>query len=156
MMVDSPPAQVEMLPVEAATAPGACDGRPVLMVVTGPTHDRKRMAAYAKAIADSGLYARLGGYYVNGPRPLTVFEGAVPANHATLIVRFPCLANARAFWHSKVYQETIKPLRLDPSAGDYSVTVYAESDVPAYLKGQVSSAPYTRRFDPAAVEQVGK
>jgi uncharacterized protein (DUF1330 family) len=147
-------AQVATLPVEAATPPGACDDKPVLMVVAGPTHDRTRMQAYAKAIADSGIYAKLGGYYVNVPRPVAVFEGAVPANQATLIVRFPCLANARAFWHSKIYQETIKPLRLNPSAGDYTVTVYPEASPPPHMAGKVESGRYTGTFDARDVEQV--
>ena len=45
---------------------------------------------------------------VNQPRAVATFEGAPPPNHSTLIVRFPCLANAQAFWYSKEYQERIK------------------------------------------------
>jgi hypothetical protein len=59
------------------------------MVVAGPTRDRERMQAYAKAIADSQLYQKLGGYYVNAPVPLATFEGAPAKGHATLFVRFP-------------------------------------------------------------------
>lgn len=131
-----------------------CDNKPVYMVVAGPTHDRARMQAYAKAIAESGIYAKLGGYYVNAPYPLATFEGTQPANYATLIVRFPCLANARAFWYSKVYQETIKPLRLNPSAGDYTVTVYPEAALAPYMTGKVESGRYSGTFDPATVPQV--
>ena len=134
------PAQVE------GHDPGTCDGKPVIMVVAGITHDRARMLAYGKAIADSGLYDRLGGYYLNVPRPLATFEtadGGEPApGYTTLLVRFPCLANARAFWYSKAYQEAIKPLRLDPSAGDYHVTVYPEAELPAYMVGRVGHASY--------------
>ena len=36
-----------------------CD-QPVVMVVTGVTHERERMLAYARAIADSELYQKLG------------------------------------------------------------------------------------------------
>ena len=138
-----------------ASAPGVCDNKPVYMVVSGPTHDRARMQAYAKAIADSGIYAKLGGYYVNAPRPVATFEGAPPANLSTVIVRFPCLANARAFWQSKIYQETIKPLRLNPSAGDYVVTVYPEVPPPLHMAGKVEIGGYTATFDPKSVEQVG-
>lgn len=136
----------------AAAGSAGCDGKPVYMVVSGPTHDRARMQAYAKAIADSGLYAQLGGYYVNAPRPLVVFEGTPPPNLSTLIVRFPCLANARAFWNSKIYQQAIRPLRLNPSAGDYVVTVYAEAALPPHMQGRVGSAAYDGSFEAAGIE----
>lgn len=136
-------------------APAPCD-KPVYMVVAGPTHDRARMQAYAKAIFDSGLYQQLGGYYINAPVPLATFEGNVPPNQATLIVRFPCLANARAFWFSKEYQEKIKPLRLNPSAGDYTVTVYAQIPVRPDMVGKVGDAAYRTTFDASGVEQVAK
>ncbi len=137
----------------ASEAPPPCD-KPVYMVVAGPTHDRARMQAYAKAIFDSGLYQQLGGYYINAPVPVATFEGDVPPNQVTLIVRFPCLANARAFWYSKAYQDSIKPLRLDPSAGDYTVTVYAEIPVRADMAGKVGDAAYRATFDASGVEQI--
>ena len=131
-----------------------CDNKPVYMVVAGPTHDRARMQAYAKAIADSQLYQKLGGYYVNAPVPLATFEGAPAKGHATLIVRFPCLANAKAFWYSKVYQEKIKPLRLNPSAGDYLVTVYPEIPLRSDLAGKVGDNSYQVTFNADGIEQV--
>lgn len=134
-------------------APPACD-KPVYMVVAGPTHDRARMQAYARAIFDSGLYQQLGGYYINAPAPLAVFEGDPPQGHATLIVRFPCLANARAFWYSREYQEKIMPLRLDPAAGDYLVTVYAEIPLRPDLAGKVGTADYLTGFDTGGIAQV--
>jgi hypothetical protein len=70
-----------------------------------------------------------------------------------LIVRFPCLANARAFWYSREYQEKIMPLRLNPSAGDYVVTVYPEIPLRADLAGKVETADYTAHFDANAIEQ---
>lgn len=129
-----------------------CD-KPVYMVVAGPTHDRARMQAYAKAIFDSGLYQQLGGYYINAPVPLATLEGTPPNGHVALIVRFPCLANARAFWYSKEYQQNIKPLRLNPSAGDYTVTVYAEIPLRPDLACKVGTAEYLARFDANAIEQ---
>jgi uncharacterized protein (DUF1330 family) len=131
-----------------------CDNKPVYMVVAGPTHDRERMQAYAKAIADSQLYQKLGGYYVNAPAPLATFEGQPAKGHATLIVRFPCLANARAFWYSKVYQEKIKPLRLNPSAGDYLVTVYPEIPLRSDLAGKVGDNSYQVTFNADGIERV--
>lgn len=139
----------------AAAAPlPACDNKPVLMVVAGPTQDRARMMAYAKAIADSGLYQQLGGYYINAPRPLATFEGEPPAGYTTLIVRFPCLANARAFWMSREYQQRIKPLRLNPSAGDYVVTVYPEAPVRADMAEKVGDNAYRQGFSADGIEQV--
>ncbi len=138
-----------------ATPPSEpCDNQPVYMVVAGPTHDRARMQAYAKAIAESELYQKLGGYYVNAPVPVATFEGEPPKGHAALIVRFPCLANAKAFWYSKTYQEKIKPLRLNPSAGDYLVTVYPEIPVRSDLVGKVGDNRYQAAFNADGIEQV--
>lgn len=131
----------------------ACDQQPVYMVVSGLTLDVQRMNAYGQAIRESGLYAQLGGYYINLPRPVAVFEGEVADNHVSLMVRFPCLANARAFWYSQVYQQQIRPLRLNPSAGDYTVTVYREGTLPDYLQGAVGSADYQRQFDASGIIQ---
>ena len=142
-----------ILALAAAAAP-VCDNKPVLMVVTGPTHDRDRMLAYGKAIAESGLYKKLGGYYLNVPRTLATFEGTPPKGFSTIIVRFPCLANAQAFWNSKDYQEKIKPMRLNPSAGDYTVTVYPEAPLREDMAGKVGDPAYRAAFDAAAVEQV--
>ena len=126
---------------------------PVLMVVTGTTHDRERMLAYGAAIAQSGLYRELGGYYVNVPRAIAHFEGEAEEGHVTLIVRFPCLANASAFWNSRTYREDILPLRLDPSAGTFIVRVYPEAPLPDYMQGQVGEDDYQAQFDAARVEQ---
>ena len=136
------------------TAAEVCDNKPVLMTVYGPTHDRDRMIAYGKAIANSGLYKKLGGYYINSPRAVATFEGTLPPTTSLLIVRFPCLANARAFWYSKDYQEKIKPMRLNPSAGDYVVAVYPEISVRADMTDKVGGNSYRATFDTAAVEQV--
>ncbi len=137
------------LPAPAVSV-GTCDNKPVLMVVYGPMHDRDRMMAYGKALADSGLYKKLGGYYLNLPRSAAVFEGTPTS---MIIVRFPCLANAKAFWNSKDYQEKIKPMRLNPSAGDFTVAVYPEIPVREDMQGMVGDAPYLAPFDASAVEQ---
>jgi uncharacterized protein (DUF1330 family) len=140
----------------AAPAPEVCDNKPVYMIVSGITHDRARMQAYAQAIADSKLYQKLGGYYINSPLPVAAFEGEPPKGFATLIVRFPCLANAKAFWNSKIYQEKIKPLRLNPSAGDYSVRVYPEIPARADMAGKVGDNGYKAEFGSIGIEQVQK
>lgn len=130
-----------------------CD-QPVMMVITGLTLDRERMGRYGRAIAESKIYEKLGGYYLNIPRTLEVFEGTQDTRATTLTVRFPCLANARAFWYSKTYQETILPLRQNPSAGDYSVRVYPEAPLRKDMVGQVGDATYSAEFPAGDIEQV--
>ncbi|WP_432201112.1 DUF1330 domain-containing protein [Erythrobacter sp. W53] len=140
----------------AGTAPpppsSTCD-KPVYMVVEGLTLDRDRMIAYARAIAASEIYEKLGGYYVTMPRPVAVFEGDVPPNYVNLTVRFPCLENAKAFWNSDVYQNEILPLRQNPSAGDYTVTVYAEAPLRSDMVGKVGDNRFTHDFDNSGVPQ---
>lgn len=136
-----------------------CDNEPVLMVIAGLTHDSEAMRRYGQAIAQSGLYAELAGYYLNDPRPVAVFEGDVPDNYVTLVVRFPCLAHARAFWNSKVYQEEIKPIRTQAEAGTYAVTVHREIDPPAHMQGRIQPGGYTERFGAEVtkrIEQLGE
>lgn len=130
-----------------------CD-QPVIMVVTGLTLDRERMGRYARAIAESKIYEELGGYYLNVPRTLEIFEGTEDPRHTTLNVRFPCIENARAFWYSKTYQETILPLRLNPSAGDYSVRVYPEAPLREDLVGKVGDNTFIAEFSAESVEQI--
>jgi uncharacterized protein (DUF1330 family) len=145
-----PPPATAPLPDSNAPPPSddICD-EPVLMVVSGPTHDRARMQAYGEAIARSGLYRQLGGYYVNIPRAVATFEGTPPQGFVTLIVRFPCLANAQAFWNSRVYQEEILPLRQNPSAG-----TYPEAPLRDDMAGKVGDNSYRATFDASAVPQV--
>ncbi len=143
------------IPNGAAPPPpqSTCD-KPVYMVVEGRTLDRERMMAYGRAIAESEIYQKLGGYYVTMPRPLEVFEGDVAPNYVNLTVRFPCIENARAFWNSKVYQETILPIRQNPvPAGDYTVTIYAETPLREDMVGKVTAPYYTEDFSDHGVEQ---
>ncbi len=143
-----------ILALMAAAAPAEACNAPVIMIVSGPTHDRARMLAYGKAIADSGLYQKLGGYYVNLAFPQAIFEGRAPQSYVNLMVRFPCMANAKAFWFSKEYQQRIKPLRLNPSAGDYIVTVYPEAPLRADMVGKVGDNAYRVPFGTDDVEQI--
>lgn len=141
-----PPAEI------APPSHSTCDA-PVYMVVEGRTLDRDRMIAYARAIAASEIYQKLGGYYITVPRPLAVFEGEVPPDYVNLTVRFPCIENARAFWYSRVYQEDILPLRQNPSAGDYTVTVYAEAPLRDDMVGKVDKGRFSADFSNHGVEQ---
>lgn len=117
-----------------ADSQGNCHARQAYLVISGTTFDRERMAAYGRALAETGLYEQLGAYYLNAPRPVEVLEGDPPDNYVTLVVRFPSLEAVRTFWHSDEYQNRVKPLRLDPPAADYTVSVYHAVDLPAYLR----------------------
>ena len=64
------------------------------------------------------------------------------------------MANARAFWNSRTYQEQIRPLRLDPPAGDYIVTVYREAPLREDLVGKVGDDGYSADFPAAGIAQV--
>lgn len=119
-----------------------CENEAVIMIVSGDTLDLARMGEYAQALGSSGLYPKIGGYYLNNPQPVDVFEGDVSDAYVTLMVRFPSLEKAREFWNSETYQTEIRPIRLNPSAGDYTVTVYEEAGLPPYMKDKVSSADY--------------
>lgn len=132
-----------------------CDN-PVYMVIEGRTLDRRRMMAYGQAIAQSDLYQKLGGYYVTMPRPIEVFEGEVPQDYVNLTVRFPCIANAQAFWNSRTYQEMILPVRQNPSAGDYTVSIYAEAPLREDMVGRVGDNRFVADFSDPDIPQVNK
>lgn len=142
-------------PGQAPPPPTSTCDTPVLMVIEGRTLDRARMGQYAAAIAKSEIYQKLGGYYVNVPRPIEVFEGDVPPDYVNLTVRFPCVENARAFWNSRVYQDEIVDIRRKPtSAGDYTVTIYAEAPLRDDMVGKVGEARFIHDFSNPQVPQV--
>ena len=120
-----------------------CDGKtPVIMVVAGRTLDRAQMGKYAQALAQSGLYPKARGYYLNNPRPIRHLEGNPHADDVALMVRFPSECAALTFWNSDEYQNNVKPLRLNPRAGDYIVTLYSETALPSYMDGLVADNAY--------------
>ena len=144
-------------PGQAPPPPVSTCDTPVLMVIEGRTLDRARMGQYAAAIAKSEIYQKLGGYYVNVPRPIEVFEGDVEPDYVNLTVRFPCIENARAFWNSRVYQEEIIDIRREPtSAGDYTVTIYAEAPLREDMVGKVGEARFIYDFSKHDVPQVAE
>ena len=121
----------------------ACDSeKPVIMLVAGRTLDATRMRDYAIALGSSDLYPNARGYYLNVPRPLRVLEGEPDADDVALMVRFPSECSAVNFWYDDFYQAEIKPLRLNPSAGDYVVTLYTEADLPSYMVDKVGDNAY--------------
>lgn len=142
-------------PGGAPPPPASTCDTPVLMVIEGRTLDRARMGQYAAAIAKSEIYQKLGGYYVNVPRPIEVFEGDVEPDYVNLTVRFPCIENARAFWNSRVYQDDIIDIRRKPTlAGDYTVTIYAEAPLREDMVGKVGEARFTYDFSNPDVPQL--
>ena len=120
-----------------------CDSeKPVIMLVAGRTLDAERMRDYAIALGSSDLYPNARGYYLNIPRPLRVLEGEPDADDVALMVRFPSECSAVNFWYDDFYQTEIKPMRLNPSAGDYVVTLYNEAELPPYMAGKIGDNAY--------------
>ena len=121
----------------------ACDSeKPVIMLVAGRTLDAQRMRDYAIALGSSDLYPNARGYYLNIPRPVRVLEGTPDDDDVALMVRFPSECSAVNFWYDDFYQSEIKPLRLNPSAGDSVVTLYDEASLPPYMAGKVGDGSY--------------
>ena len=118
------------------------DTKPVIMLVAGRTLDAGRMRDYAIALQQSDLYPNARGYYLNNPRPVRILEGDPDVNDVALMVRFPSECAAVSFWYDDFYQSEIKPLRLNPSAGDYVVTLYDEASLPPYMAGKVGDGSY--------------
>ena len=145
---------VKPLAAARADAPldDTCD-EPVLLIASGTVRDAARMNAYAKAVATSGLYQQLGGYELTAARPLEVLEGNTAAGFVSVVVRFPCRANALAFWNSKTYQEQLKTLRTNPAASELMVAIYAEAPLSADLVGKVGDNSYAASFDATVVPQ---
>jgi hypothetical protein len=118
------------------------DNKPVIMLVAGRTLDAGRMRDYAIALQQSDLYPNARGYYLNNPRPVRILEGDPDVNDVALMVRFPSECSAVNFWYDDFYQSEIKPLRLNPSAGDYVVTLYDEASLPPYMADKVGDGSY--------------
>ena len=150
--IDATVTATKPLSASRAAAPSGdtCD-EPVLLVASGPVQDPARMEAYAKAVASSGLYQQLGGYHLNTARPLDVLEGN-PQSIA-VVLRFPCRANALAFWNSTAYQGQLKALRSNPPAADLAIAIYPEAPLRPDMVGKVGDARYSASFDAAAVPQ---
>jgi uncharacterized protein (DUF1330 family) len=95
--------------------------KPAYLLVTARVSDGARMAAYSKALAASGLYARHGGHYLflgKAARPLEDW----PEGTSIVCAQFPSRAAAEAFWFDAQYQDEVKPLRA--GAGDFHVAIF--------------------------------
>ena len=104
----------------------ACD-QPVRMLVYGDIHDRKAFGGYLRALRESGLYRKYGGYYEAVTPALDVFEGSPPESRGVVIVHFPCLDAARRFWRSDEYGEIRK---LREGIADFEVLVLPVPQLP--------------------------
>jgi len=105
---------------------GACT-QPVRMLVFGEIRDRKAFGNYLRALRESGLYQKFGGYYEAFTPALEVFEGTPPEGRGVVIVRFPCLDAARRFWRSDEYA-AIRKLR--EGIADFEVLVLPVPQLP--------------------------
>jgi uncharacterized protein (DUF1330 family) len=94
---------------------------PVYLVVIGTVTDPVRMGAYAKALAESGLYPKHGGHYLALGQPVTDLENW-PTGQSCVVAQFPDKEAAEAFWRSDQYQNDIKPLR--DGAGTFHVGLF--------------------------------
>ena len=152
--IDSTITPVKPLSTTRAAAPidDICD-EPVLLIASGAVRDPARMEAYTRAVVASGLYQRLGGYELAAARPLDVLEGNPAAKFVNVVVRFPCRANALAFWNSRIYQAQLRALRSEPSASELVVAIYPEAPLPAPMIGKVGDNSYSASFDAGAVPQ---
>ena len=94
--------------------------RPAYLLVTARISDPVKMAAYAGALAASGLYPRHGGRYLFVGKAAMALEDW-PGDSVVCAV-FPSRAAAQAFWDDPEYQTAIKPLRA--GAGDFHVAIF--------------------------------
>ncbi len=94
---------------------------PAFLVVTAVMHDLVKMTAYAKALAESGLYARHGGHYIFIGQPTEQLENWTEGT-SVVCAKFPSVAAAHAFWYDAQYQDDVKPLRA--GAGEFHVAVF--------------------------------
>lgn len=94
--------------------------RPAYLLVIARVTDRAKMAVYASALADSGLYARHGGRYrFIGPAAAALEDWR---GESIVCAEFPSRAAARAFWDCDEYQSLVKPLRA--GAGEFHVALF--------------------------------
>ncbi|WP_448580382.1 DUF1330 domain-containing protein [Thermaurantiacus sp.] len=93
------------------------------LVVTARVTDRAKMGAYARALAESGLYARHGGRYLVLGQPAVTLENW--DGRSLVVAEFPSRDAALAFWWSTDYQDKVKPLR--DGAGEFHVAIFDQA-----------------------------
>lgn len=97
------------------------DARPAFLLMTARVTDRAKMSAYAKALAESGLYEAHGGRYEFVGQPANRLEGW-PDGVSAVLARFPSRTAAESFWFSAKYQDEVRPLRR--GAGTFQVAIF--------------------------------
>lgn len=156
-------AQAGLPPIDAAATPSkplssaragvpsdnTCD-EPVLLVLSGPLSNAAGMDAYSRAVAASGLYQQLGGYVLNAPKASDALAGGAAVSLQS-VLRFPCRANALAFWNSKLQQDQFALLRGAAPAADIAAAIYPELALRDDLIGKVGDNSYSAAFSAAAV-----
>ncbi|WP_439532818.1 DUF1330 domain-containing protein [Polymorphobacter sp.] len=106
--------------------------RPAYLLVIARVDDPVKIGAYAKALAESGLYARYGGHYEFIGRPAAELEDW-DASQSVVCARFPSRAAAEAFWNDAVYQTQVKPHRI--GAGLVRVAIFDAADTATVAAG---------------------
>ena len=104
-----------------ADSTASSESKPAYLVVTAKVTDGPRMGAYAKALAESGLYARYGGHYQFIGKAAAPLENW-PEGTSIVCAWFPSRAAAEAFWADAKYQNDVKPLRA--GAGEFNVAIF--------------------------------
>lgn len=80
------------------------------LLLTARVTDGKKMAVYARALADSGLVTAHGGVVAVDGQPANRVEGW-PDGVGAVLITFPSRTAAESFWFSAKYQDELKPLR---------------------------------------------
>ncbi|MEO0412842.1 MAG: DUF1330 domain-containing protein [Pseudomonadota bacterium] len=96
--------------------------RPVYLVVSIENLNRKKSAAYGKALRASKIVSRHGGEYLAVSPPTLLLEGEWPDDRGFVIERYPCKLALETMWNSDEYQNNIKPLR--DGSGIYTVALF--------------------------------
>lgn len=98
---------------------------PVYFLVTADIKDGPKLAAYRKALADSGIQYAYGAVDVLLGPPTEILEGDWPKTFNAKVTRWPCREAFDAFYNSTDYQTKYKPLRKD--AALFEAVVVAET-----------------------------
>ncbi|MBL8628645.1 MAG: DUF1330 domain-containing protein [Rhodospirillaceae bacterium] len=102
---------------------GQCDA-PIYLLVTVDVTNPEKIAAYRKALTDSGLQYAYGAVDVLQGAPAEILEGDWPKNFNAKVTRWPCREAFEAFFASADYNTKYKPLRQD--AGVFTAIIAAE------------------------------
>ncbi|MBL8644316.1 MAG: DUF1330 domain-containing protein [Rhodospirillaceae bacterium] len=108
-----------------ASAKGIQCDAPVYFLVAVTVKAPEKLAAYRKAMLDSGIQYSYGAVDVLLGAPLDVLEGQWPKDFNAKVTRWPCREAFDAFYTSADYQTKYKPLRKE--AGDFTAVI-----APAY------------------------